>query len=846
MRLSSGATWTDESDLFRRVVTMTDPLGRTTTITYPADSPNKTPLAVSTPSGRTVTYEYDLAWNKIAETLAPNTSEAAKTKFTYDRANRILSVQDPLGKITKATYDRRGRVLTHTDPLARVTAFEYDLAGNVVKKTRPDKAVEKTGCDALNRVLTSTDAAGQTTVYSYDLGGTLHGLTDAKGNAYVYAYDALNRKMRATYPDGSHEDWEYDAVGNNLTYTTRGGQQLGSVFDARNRVTDSVWSDGTPSVTRTYDAAGRLLSAQSSVSALTYIYDAANQLLSETQVVAAEGVAHTVAYSYDMDGNRSRMVAPSGLALDYAYTARNQVAAVSADGPPPIATYTYDLNGNRIQRSLENGIVTNFTYDDARQLLSVDHCTAAGSLVRLGYAYDKLGNRTSQRWEDGRVDRYGYDPLSQLIQAQYAPLGATPTRKATLARTTKYAYDPVGNRLSVTDTAGLTPASYSTNALNQYTNVDGVALGYDANGNLTSRAGWSYAYDAQNRLVSARSATSSVTLAYDARNRCVQRTVNGVAAHLAYDGWTLLEERTAAGSLAARYVHGLGTDEPLAMLRADGRTLFYHQDGLGSVSALTDETGKLVERYLYDVYGAATVVDGTGALVTGSLAGNRFLYTGREWIAEAGLYDYRNRVYSAQLGRFLQSDPVSFAGEDVNIYRYCGNNATSSIDPWGLNPEGISGTGYDRHRVNRNKKARNGDAIRHPGKAYDNNCAAGAQHETGTDTNDAPNTSDWERGDPFSSQTPEGTMLAEGWITDSSKDRGYRYPNQSAGNHTVTYAGEKNGVPYVREQFVERNGNGTSMRERPMDAGERFHEVWSKSGTQGPRSSGHSGAPIQR
>ena len=473
----------------------------------------------------------------------------------------------------------------------------------MVTTTRPDRAVEKTGYDALNRVLTSTDAAGQTTVYSYDLGGTLHGLTDAKGNAYVYAYDALNRKMRTTYPDGSHEDWEYDAVGNNLTYTTRGGQLLGSVFDARNRVTDSVWSDGTPSVTRTYDAAGRLLSAQSSVSALTYIYDAANQLLSETQVVAAEGVAHTVAYSYDMDGNRSRMVAPSGLALDYAYTARNQVAAVSADGPPPIATYTYDLNGNRIQRSLENGIVTNFTYDDARQLLSVDHCTAAGSLVRLGYAYDKLGNRTSQRWEDGRVDRYGYDPLSQLIQAQYAPLGATPTRKATLARTTKYAYDPVGNRLSVTDTAGLTPASYSTNALNQYTNVDGAALGYDGNGNLTSRPGWNYAYDAQNRLVSARSATSSVTFAYDARNRCVQRTVNGVAAHLAYDGWTLLEERTAAGSLAARYVHGLGTDESLAMLRADGKTLFYHQDGLGSVSALTDETGKLVERYLYDVYG---------------------------------------------------------------------------------------------------------------------------------------------------------------------------------------------------------------------------------------------------
>jgi RHS repeat-associated protein len=120
------------------------------------------------------------------------------------------------------------------------------------------------------------------------------------------------------------------------------------------------------------------------------------------------------------------------------------------------------------------------------------------------------------------------------------------------------------------------------------------------------------------------------------------------------------------------------------MLRSDGRTLFCHQDGLGSVSALTDETGKLVERYLYEVYGAATVLDGTGALVTGSLVGNRFLYTGREWIAEAGLYDYRNRVYSAQLGRFLQSDPIRFAGGDVNIYRYVKNGVLIRVDPFGL------------------------------------------------------------------------------------------------------------------------------------------------------------------
>jgi RHS repeat-associated protein len=39
---------------------------------------------------------------------------------------------------------------------------------------------------------------------------------------------------------------------------------------------------------------------------------------------------------------------------------------------------------------------------------------------------------------------------------------------------------------------------------------------------------------------------------------------------------------------------------------------------------------------------------------------NRFLYTGREFLKEANLYDYRNRVYSAELGRFLQTDPIRF------------------------------------------------------------------------------------------------------------------------------------------------------------------------------------------
>ena len=172
-------------------------------------------------------------------------------------------------------------------------------------------------------------------------------------------------------------------------------------------------------------------------------------------------------------------------------------------------------------------------------------------------------------------------------------------------------------------------------------------------------------------------------IAYDAKNRVVSRTWNGATTFFVYDGWNLIAEYTSAGTLQAKCVHGLGSDEHIAKIDATYGTVYSHQDGLGSVVALTDNTGNVLERYRYDAFGKATVFDASLNTLTATAYGNRFLYTGREYIAELGLYDYRNRVYSADLGRFIQTDPIRFEAGDVNIYRYCGNNAVMGLDPSG-------------------------------------------------------------------------------------------------------------------------------------------------------------------
>jgi len=59
------------------------------------------------------------------------------------------------------------------------------------------------------------------------------------------------------------------------------------------------------------------------------------------------------------------------------------------------------------------------------------------------------------------------------------------------------------------------------------------------------------------------------------------------------------------------------------------------------------------------------------------------MFTGREFDKDTGLYYYRARYYNPEIGRFLQTDPIGY-GDGMNMYRYCGNNPISFLDPWGL------------------------------------------------------------------------------------------------------------------------------------------------------------------
>jgi len=98
-----------------------------------------------------------------------------------------------------------------------------------------------------------------------------------------------------------------------------------------------------------------------------------------------------------------------------------------------------------------------------------------------------------------------------------------------------------------------------------------------------------------------------------------------------------------------------------------GSTYYYHLDGLGSVKEITDSTGSTVEKYRYDVYGQPAIFDGSDNPLTESAIGNSYMFTGRRYDKESGLYYYRVRYYKPEIGRFIGMDPVTWGPNDSRV-----------------------------------------------------------------------------------------------------------------------------------------------------------------------------------
>ncbi|MGI8891402.1 MAG: RHS repeat domain-containing protein [Chthoniobacterales bacterium] len=709
-------------DDYKRLLTVTDPLNNVTKYWYDKAGTGVSDLSHTdanvtllvlpnqTIPARKIKTVYDANLRKDTVTAGFSTVDAATTNYDYDLVGNLTAVTDPNGQKTSYFYDARDRLVHVNDPIATdrnsdgyTTSYTYDLASNKKSEKRAnDQTITYDTYDVMNRLTQMTVHQGITadaiSHYTWTKAGKIDTFTDPGGNIYNYDYDTLNRLITTTFPSGGGTETRfYDISGNPFTFKNRGGATQTFTYDARNRETKYVWSTGNPQTRLlTYDDASRVLSCNTVDSSstvltginFTYLDDGSLKTQEEWGNKAnsyGDGIHRTITYGY-ADGNRATVAYPGTASYAYAYTGRNQLKNMTwSYDDSNVVSYVYDPNGNPTSRTPGNNPASSYLYDALNRVTKITH-NFTGTSKTINYGYTEVGNRKFTQRDGngttGTADGYTYDLNDQM--KTFRLNGTLANGVVSGGTLTSFNLDESGNRTSVV--VGSTTTNYgAVNNLNEYTTVGGLGVTYGALGNLSVYNSWNYSYDAMGRLTSADKGAITSDFLYDGLGRQVARTESGVTTYSIYDGWNLVSEYDAGGTLLNRTIHADGDLVRSLNATPTSQQIYYYADGNGSTTHLADVNGTLVERYTYDAYGTPTFYNGGGTVLNNGTAYQvDQLFTGQKWYSQLGLYDLRHRAYLPSLGRFLQPDPIGFAGDSANLYRYVGNNPVNASDPSGL------------------------------------------------------------------------------------------------------------------------------------------------------------------
>ena len=503
-------------------------------------------VSVTDPLGHTTTYRYDAFGHKVAETLPLGQTET----WTYDALGRLASTTDFDGHVIAYRYDDFGRVI-EKDEYADATAAAVGVsdAAEVVIYTYDQYDDQGRRYDTVTVTSAQNPAADGTTTSYYDVLGNLVEIDSPQGDVH-YAYDPATGEKTEVWTANTDVLYAYDALGRLTTVTTvkLDGAALTTplvttcAYDLGNNLVTTALPNGTVE-TRSYDALGRLtdlVNTDPSGNVITsdhytlgmdgtrwsddqdgerrveYTYDALGRITEEYATAPGVSVS-TMIYTYDLAGNRASMastVTTYGYAghmatssQSYTYDANDRlvlVTGVDAGQHPFTTQYTYDPAGNTLTETDTTTYLGVNTYQITKQttdvwdtedrLISATMTTTDGSTNtvtsshQISMTYDDAGNRTSET-VDGQATKYLNDPNQAYDQVleEYAPggvLAATYVRGLDLlfqdrtsagggAGLSFYAKDGLGSTRALTNSAGAVTDTYT----------------YDAYGDLTGSTG---------------------------------------------------------------------------------------------------------------------------------------------------------------------------------------------------------------------------------------------------------------------------------------------------------------------------------------------------------------------
>ena len=670
------------------------------------------------------------------------------------------------GKISLQLYDKNGRqTATIQNPeIANETSqtsvkagdssilqqVAYDEKGNEASKTDGNGNKIVYNYDAQNRI-TEVEQDGHKTKIAYQVnedGSTATSVTDANGHVNQKTISASGTLISVVDQGDGNESistkYEYDDRGNKTAEIYANGAKKTYDYNSRNLVTktQSYDKEGTKTLISRYryDDYGQLLEmidyrvsseTETAYRYTEYTYDqrgritAFAEISQNAQPTADDIKAHQIRYTYNEDGNLSKVSYPTtkdGLqSLSYIYDENGWLQEIKGElhskgqtTEKVLRSYSYDAYGKvkeikDYRNRLKNGaqavqkIYTYDSFDRVKEMTYTDLETGK-VMESYQYSYDKNSNITEKtqvnnypKEDADKVNEtkvYTYDTLGRLIKTV-----TTDHKKDDKTKTVTYTYDNVGNRLKEDD--GTTTTSYTYNGLDQLktsTKEKGTAVeevrqyDYDANGNQTdvknTKTGenQTYVYDAENRL-------SQVSVTKDGKITVIQQnSYNGEGQRIQKVDGDEMTNYYYQDGVVAYTTDANGKQNSQNLIGTDGNVLaterfqqnatqyyLYNKDIQGSTSSLVKEDGSADATYQYTDFGETTIQGDDQAK-------NEVCYTGGIYDQSTGLYYLNARYYNPEDGRFLTED--TYHGENdkpdtQHLYVYCANNPVNYVDPSG-------------------------------------------------------------------------------------------------------------------------------------------------------------------
>ncbi|MBK9529326.1 MAG: hypothetical protein IPO41_13675 [Acidobacteria bacterium] len=555
--------------------------------------------------------------------------------------------------------------------------------------------------------LGAIDTPNQPTYYVYD---TLNNLTTVKqGGTFAspvqtrsFVYDSLARLKSATNPESGQIQYTYDNNGNLATKTDARSISTTYTYDNLNRVTFRNYSETTPDVSYFYDnltnAKGKLKKVSSSVSTTEYTaFDILGRVTAHKQTT--DGVDYTTGYTYNLGGALIEETYPSGRVVKNVVDNSGDLSAVQSKKNANSGYWSYadslsyNAAGAVTSMQLGNGRWESTVFNKRFQPEQIALGTTPGATdkLKLDYTYGMTNNNgnvltqtiTVPGMTYPLVQNYTYDALNRLDDANETSNGTQTWRQ-------DFTYDRYGNRNFIQANTTM-PSSFANPAVSNPAistadnRITSTGFLYDSAGNTTRDASYqTFTYDAENKQSEVKN-SSSVSLgqySYDGDGKRVKKYVpaSGETTVFVYD---------AAGKQIAEY-------STLVESSTTAKVAYLTSDHLGSPRINSDQNGAVISRHDYHPFGEE--IDGTGGRTTGVDYGDdtvRKQFTGYERDDESG-WDYAQaRMYSSNLGRFGQCDPIIVSKDHPpnpqrwNAYIYVLNAPTVATDPDGRKPKRV-------------------------------------------------------------------------------------------------------------------------------------------------------------